>query len=63
MSGAALQWMPDASHTGRQLAAVLGIPANEIAVHRFPDGELRVTVGPAVPQPSSLARLISRMKN
>jgi ribose-phosphate pyrophosphokinase len=49
MSGAAIQWMPDASHTGRQLAAILGVPANEIAVHRFPDGELRVTVGPAAP--------------
>jgi len=49
MSGAAIQWMPNAGHTGRQLAAVLGIPANEIAVHRFPDGELRVTVGPAAP--------------
>ena len=50
MSGAAIQWMPNASHSGRQLAAVLGIPANEIAAHRFPDGELRVTVGPAASQ-------------
>jgi ribose-phosphate pyrophosphokinase len=47
MSGTAIQWMPKAHETGRQLATALAIPADEIAVHRFPDGELRVTVGPA----------------
>ena len=30
-----------------RLAAQLGVPVHEIAVHRFPDGELRVTAGPA----------------
>lgn len=30
-----------------RLAARLGVPCHEIALHRFPDGELRVTVGPA----------------
>lgn len=30
-----------------RLAARLGIPLHEIALHRFPDGETRVTVGPA----------------
>ena len=33
----------------RGLAARLGIALHEIDVHRFPDGELRVTVGPAAP--------------
>ena len=47
MSGAALQWMPDASHSGRRLAAVLGIPANEIARASVSNHKLRVTVGPA----------------
>lgn len=30
-----------------RLAARLGIPLHAIALHRFPDGEMRVTVGPA----------------
>jgi ribose-phosphate pyrophosphokinase len=32
-----------------QLAARLGVAMNVIDVHRFPDGELRVTVGPVAP--------------
>lgn len=35
--------LPDAV----RLAVQLGIPVYEIALHRFPDGEMRVTVGPA----------------
>jgi ribose-phosphate pyrophosphokinase len=30
-----------------RLAERLGIPVHKIALHRFPDGEMRVTVGPA----------------
>ena len=53
----------DASHTGRQLAAILGVPANEIAVHRLPDGELRVTVGPAAPTTIVFGSLVQPMKS
>ena len=44
---AALQCLPSAADAARRLAARLGIAVHEIALHRFPDGELRVTVGPA----------------
>ena len=47
MTGAAIQSLPSAIADATRLAARLGVPAHEIAVHRFPDGELRVTVGPA----------------
>jgi ribose-phosphate pyrophosphokinase len=43
----ALQCLPSSADATRRLAARLGLPLNEIALHRFPDGELRVTVGPA----------------
>jgi ribose-phosphate pyrophosphokinase len=43
----AVQWLPTSAHIGSQLAAELDVPGHEIALHRFPDGELRVTVGPA----------------
>jgi ribose-phosphate pyrophosphokinase len=46
---AALQYLPASAAQARQLAARLGIAAQEIALHRFPDDELRVTVGPAQP--------------
>jgi ribose-phosphate pyrophosphokinase len=49
VSGVALQYLPGGSEDAERLAAHLGVPAHEIAVHRFPDGELRVTVGPAAP--------------
>ena len=49
MTGAAIHSLPSAIADATRLAARLGVPAHEIAVHRFPDGELRVTVGPAAP--------------
>ncbi|MGX1349622.1 ribose-phosphate pyrophosphokinase [Bradyrhizobium elkanii] len=49
MTCAAIQWLPASAGIGRQLAERLGVPGHEIALHRFPDGELRVTVGSAAP--------------
>lgn len=49
MSEVALHSLPSGAAEGRRLAARLDIPFREIALHRFPDGELRVTVGPAAP--------------
>ncbi|PAY10607.1 phosphoribosylpyrophosphate synthetase [Bradyrhizobium sp. UFLA03-84] len=49
MMGAVIQWMPTSAGIGRALAEQLDAPGHEIALHRFPDGELRVTVGPAAP--------------
>jgi ribose-phosphate pyrophosphokinase len=43
----AIQSLPSALGDATRLAARLGVPVHEIALHRFPDGELRVTVGPA----------------
>ncbi len=47
MSGAAVQCLPSSAEAAGRLAARLKLPLQEIAVHRFPDEELRVTVGPA----------------
>lgn len=47
MKSCAIQWMPSSAHFGLQLAEVLEIEGNAIDLHRFPDGELRTTVGPA----------------
>jgi ribose-phosphate pyrophosphokinase len=47
VTGAAIQSLPSAIADAARLAARLGLPAHTIEVHRFPDGELRVTVGPA----------------
>ena len=49
MNGAVLQSLPTSAAEAARLAARLGVPAQTIEVHRFPDGELRVTVGPAAP--------------
>lgn len=49
MSEVALHSLPSGAAEGRRLAARLDIPFREIALHRFPDGELRVTVGSAAP--------------
>ena len=43
----ALQCLPTSADAGRRLSARLGLALHEIALHRFPDGELRVTVGAA----------------
>jgi len=47
VTGIALQCLPSAANAAKRLAAQFGISLSEIEVHRFPDEELRVTVGPA----------------
>ncbi len=47
MTPAALQFLPEAAAEAELLAERLAIPAHAIGMHRFPDGELRVTVGSA----------------
>ena len=47
MNAVAIQSLPSAASDAGRLASRLGVPMHEIALHRFPDGELRVTVGPA----------------
>ena len=49
MSAAIIQSLPSSSRDAARLATRLGIPLHEIAVHRFPDGEIRVTATPASP--------------
>ena len=49
MSGAAIHSLPCSLNDAARIASRLGIPMRAIALHRFPDGELRVTVGPAAP--------------
>ncbi len=44
---AVLQCLPSSAGEAARLAARLGVALHEIALHRFPDGELRVTAGPA----------------
>lgn len=43
----AVQSLPSSSRDAAGLATRLGVPFYEIAIHAFPDGEIRVTVGPA----------------
>lgn len=47
MTAAVTQCLPSSAEAAQRLAARLGVGLHEIALHRFPDGELRVTVGPA----------------
>jgi ribose-phosphate pyrophosphokinase len=44
---ATIQSLPSSSRDASRLAARLGVPFHEIAIHTFPDGEMRVTVGAA----------------
>jgi ribose-phosphate pyrophosphokinase len=46
MTGVAIQYLPDARHDATRLADRVGVLSHEISLHRFPDDELRVTVGP-----------------
>ncbi len=46
MSGAVLQSLTEGAADAARLAKLIGVPIHVIDVHRFPDGELRVTVGP-----------------
>jgi ribose-phosphate pyrophosphokinase len=43
----AIQSLPSSSRDAAGLAARLGVPFHELDIHAFPDGEIRVTVGPA----------------
>jgi len=45
----AFQSLPSCAGDAKRLASLLGLPLQEIALHRFPDGEMRVTVGHAAP--------------
>ncbi len=47
MTDVAIHCLPESSAAASRLAGRLGVALREIEVHRFPDGELRVTVEPA----------------
>lgn len=49
MSKVLIQSLPSGARDARRLASRLGVAATEIAIHRFPDGELGVTVAQAAP--------------
>lgn len=49
MTAATIQSLPSGTADAARLGVRLGIPVGEIAIHHFPDGELRVTVAPATP--------------
>ena len=42
-----VQGLPFSARDAASLASRLGVPFHDIAIHDFPDGEMRVTVGPA----------------
>ena len=46
MSAVVLQSLPSSTRDAARLATRLGVAFHEIRTHLFPDGELRVTVGP-----------------
>jgi ribose-phosphate pyrophosphokinase len=47
VSKVAIQSLPSCVSDAKRLASRLGLSLQEIALHRFPDGEMRVTVGRA----------------
>ena len=49
MSAISIQALPTSARDAARLARRLGVPMHEIAVHAFPDGEMRVSIGPAAP--------------
>ena len=49
MTGAAIQSLPSGLPDAARLALLLGVSIHEIAIHTFPDGELRVTAAPPAP--------------
>ena len=49
MSQVIIQSLPSGASDAKRLASRLGVAATEIAIHRFPDGDLGVTVAPAAP--------------
>ena len=46
MTRVTIQSLPSGTRDAARLASRLGITTQEIAIHRFPDGELRVSVAP-----------------
>ncbi len=51
---------PDYLDPGHRLAEVLDLPAFEVALHQFPDGESRVTLPPTLPPRVLLVRSLDR---
>lgn len=49
MSEIVIQSLPSGASDAKRLASRLGVAANEIGIHRFPDSELSVTVAPTAP--------------
>jgi len=49
VSAVAIQCLPSSARDTLRLASRLGVPMYEIEAHQFPDGEFRVTTGPAAP--------------
>ena len=49
MSEIIIRSMPSGASDAKRLASRLGVASTEIAIHRFPDGELGVTVAPTAP--------------
>ena len=49
MNRPVIQCLTASANDAARLAALLDVAVQTIDVHRFPDGELRVTVGPAAP--------------
>ena len=49
MSRPVIQCLPSSAKDAARLAAMLDVSLHGIDVHRFPDGELRITIGPAAP--------------
>ncbi|MBX9645751.1 MAG: ribose-phosphate pyrophosphokinase [Xanthobacteraceae bacterium] len=49
MSAANVQALPTSARDAARLAQRFGVPCHEIAIHPFPDGEIRVTAGRAAP--------------
>lgn len=47
MKPVAIQCLPSGAAEARRIAARLGLETDEIAIHTFPDGEIRVAVAPA----------------
>ena len=49
MNRIVIQCLPSAAGAAARVATRLGVAMHEMEVHRFPDGELRITTGPAAP--------------
>ena len=56
MNALGVQALPSALDEAERLARALDVPFHKIAIHWFPDGEMRVTVGKASPTTIKMAR-------